>query len=313
MKSLIRLAFLLVFVLSSSIHVLAVQADSVSDFSCADVTEIPQSECEALVALYNSTNGPGWTNSTNWLVSNTPGNWYGVTITSGHVTDVVLSINNLLGNIPPEVGNLTSLQNLSLWSNQLSGSLPPELGDLTGLIYLLLDSNQLSGSIPPELGNLNLLSFLMLSGNQLSGSIPSELGNILMLQDLDLSNNQLTGSIPPELGNYNNMNYLFLNDNQLSGSIPAELGNLTFLRLLWLQGNRLEGDIPSTFVDLVHLYDPYQYNTQDGLDLDYNLLNIPPGYPDPGDPLQVFLSQKDPDWHLRQTILQSIFLPVIHR
>jgi hypothetical protein len=28
-----------------------------SDFSCADVTEIPQIECEALVAFYNSTGG----------------------------------------------------------------------------------------------------------------------------------------------------------------------------------------------------------------------------------------------------------------
>ena len=31
-------------------------------FSCDSVTEIPKAECEALVALYNSTNGPGWTN-----------------------------------------------------------------------------------------------------------------------------------------------------------------------------------------------------------------------------------------------------------
>ena len=28
---------------------------------CSSVTEIPQSECEALVALYNSTGGASWT------------------------------------------------------------------------------------------------------------------------------------------------------------------------------------------------------------------------------------------------------------
>ena len=32
--------------------------------SCADVTEIPQSECEALVALYNSTDGDNWYTNT---------------------------------------------------------------------------------------------------------------------------------------------------------------------------------------------------------------------------------------------------------
>jgi hypothetical protein len=36
-------------------------------FSCASVTEIPEAECEALVALYISTNGPGWSNNSGWL------------------------------------------------------------------------------------------------------------------------------------------------------------------------------------------------------------------------------------------------------
>lgn len=49
--------------------------------TCADVTEIPQAECEALVQLYNSTDGPNWTNNTDWLQTNTPCNWYGVACT----------------------------------------------------------------------------------------------------------------------------------------------------------------------------------------------------------------------------------------
>jgi hypothetical protein len=40
--------------------------------NCADVTEIPQSECEALVALYTSTNGTEWTNNTGWNTTSTP-------------------------------------------------------------------------------------------------------------------------------------------------------------------------------------------------------------------------------------------------
>ena len=47
------------------------------------------------------------------------------------------------------------------------------------------------------------------------------------------------------------------------------------------------------------VYDGYYYFTY-GLDLSYNRLNVPPGYPAPGDPLQSFLHVKDPDWQLYQ-------------
>ena len=48
-------------------------------FDCGTVTEIPQAECQALVALYDSTGGAGWLHRDGWLVSNTPCSWYGVT------------------------------------------------------------------------------------------------------------------------------------------------------------------------------------------------------------------------------------------
>jgi hypothetical protein len=147
----------------------------------------------------------------------------------------------------------------------------------------------------------------------LSGFIPLELGNLTNLTILELYGNELNGTIPPELGNLTHLTIMYLLVNHLSGSIPAELGNLTSLQILWLQNNHLEGDVPSTFIQLVNLYDAGQYYGHDGLDLDYNALNVPAGYPDPGDPLQVFLFQKDPDWHLRQTIVQYFFLPAVQR
>jgi hypothetical protein len=95
--------------------------------TCASVTEIPVSECNALVALYNNTNGAGWYNHTNWLVTDTPSNWHGVTVTGGTVTVLGLTANGLNGSLPPELGNLTNLQYLILDANQISGSLPPQL------------------------------------------------------------------------------------------------------------------------------------------------------------------------------------------
>jgi hypothetical protein len=36
------------------------------DYSTASNVNVPVAECEALLDLYDSTNGPAWTNNTNW-------------------------------------------------------------------------------------------------------------------------------------------------------------------------------------------------------------------------------------------------------
>jgi hypothetical protein len=61
-------------------------------FDCSTVGEMPSVECQALVALYEGTNGPGWMNHGGWLTTSTPCGWYGLTCDAGHVTglDLVL-------------------------------------------------------------------------------------------------------------------------------------------------------------------------------------------------------------------------------
>lgn len=54
--------------------------EQVQDFNCGMVTDVPRFECEALVALYGSTNGEDWTDHSNWLQSTTVSNWYGIYI-----------------------------------------------------------------------------------------------------------------------------------------------------------------------------------------------------------------------------------------
>jgi Leucine-rich repeat (LRR) protein len=102
----------------------------------------------------------------------------------------------LSGEIPSELGNLTSLDGLNLGENQLTGEIPPELGRLTNLSGLDLHENRLSGEIPSELGSLGNLKGLYLHGNRLSGEIPSDsyrrswptllLGNLTSLDGLNL-------------------------------------------------------------------------------------------------------------------------------
>ena len=166
---------------------------------------LPQSEREALVALYNATGGPNWTNNTNWLSDNDISTWHGVRVSDGKVTHLDLSQNNLTGMIPAELGNLTNLKSLVLVGNQLSGEIPTELGNLTNLENLNLSFNQLSGALPASLGNLSSLKQLWIVNNQLSGALPTELGNLTNLEVLILYNNQLSGALPQSLTNLTNL------------------------------------------------------------------------------------------------------------
>ena len=282
---------------------------------------------EALVALYNATDGANWTNNTNWLSNEALSEWFGVsTDVNGRVTRLYLHLNGLNGEIPVELGGLASLQELFLfrqwvercdpgragesdqllsprnwssltgndverrdpdragesdqplgtvlWGNELSGEIPTELGNLTSLALsrnmlsgeipvelgnltslqeLYLWGNELSGEIPVELGNLTSLYFLALSQNMLSGEIPVELGNLTSLQELSLWGNELSGEIPTELGSLTSLWFLYLAQNMLSGEIPAELGNLTNLQILSLWGNELSGAIPAVLGNLTSL------------------------------------------------------------
>ena len=156
---------------------------------------------EALEALYNATNGPQWTNSTNWLTDEALSEWYGVTTDSdGRVTNLALPFNGLQGSIPAELGNLTNLTSLVLSPNALVGHIPSELGKLTNLSSLVLSDNMLTGQIPGELGNLTNLTHLLLHRNELSGAVPAALGNLTNLNELGLSfNYDLSGPLPEGL------------------------------------------------------------------------------------------------------------------
>ena len=211
------------------------------------------SDRDALVALYNATDGPNWTKSDNWGTNAPLGDWYGVTTdASERVVGLDLEDNNLVGPIPPELGDLSKLETLIL-ADSLTGQIPPELGDLASLETLVIVGIGLTGPIPSELGRLANLQALALAGPGLTGSIPPELGGLTSLNHLTIVGTGLTGSIPSELGNLASLTELVLNGNALSGPLPRGLGNLASLEALDVSHNDLVGNIPSEFGDLAKL------------------------------------------------------------
>jgi Leucine-rich repeat (LRR) protein len=207
----------------------------------------------ALVALYNATNGTNWSDKTNWLSSKPINTWYGVFIKDNRVAALSFYNNNLNGTIPPQIGNLTKLENIYFRGNNLSGAIPPQIGNLANLIILDLDDNKLTGTIPPEIGNLTNLETLWLYFNQLSGVIPPEIGNLTKLKYLILQTNQISGTIPKQIGNLSNLEELNFGYNKLEGIIPKELGNLAMLKILSLFDNKLSGELPSELGQLGNL------------------------------------------------------------
>jgi Leucine-rich repeat (LRR) protein len=225
----------------------AVTNSQVPRLTLYSIQNVNTQDSLSLIDLYNSTNGPGWVNNTNWATTAPVATWYGVTPRLGRVTQLNLQGNNLSGPIPTSIGNLTSVNILNFYINQLSGSIPTTVDNLQLLTNLKLNSNRLTGSIPASFGNLPNLNFLYLSGNLLSGSIPSSLGNMTNLSWLELEGNQLSGSIPQELGNLKNISFIDLGKNQLSDTIPSSIGNCTALFEFDANNNQLTGHIPAAF------------------------------------------------------------------
>jgi Carboxypeptidase regulatory-like domain/FG-GAP-like repeat/Leucine rich repeat/Leucine Rich Repeat len=197
-----------------------------------------QEDSLALVALYTQCNGPNWTNNENWLVGPVR-NWSHISVEDGRVTVILLGNNNLTGELPLELGDLTFLSRLKLYNNQLSGSLIFVIENLTKLTSLQLGDNNFTGEIPSEIGNLTELTSFNLSDNDLTGAIPSEIGSLTNLESLDLSSNQFSGEVPSEFGNLQKLSFVDLSNNEFSGAMPIELCNLIDLEHLNIENNEI--------------------------------------------------------------------------
>eukprot|EP01018_Ginkgo_biloba_P027490 Gb_23094 [translate_table: standard] len=192
----------------------------------------------------------------------------------GHLSNKLslLSMQNnyVGGNMPPQIGNLTSLTYLGLYGNFFRGSIPPKFKQLSKLETLTLGSNSLEGKIPKEIGQMQSIGYLSLSHNLLSGrihdslchpqqlrrlylhhnqfagNIPAGLGKCKNLELLDLSHNRFNGSIPPEVAGLPNLQfYSNLSWNSLQGPLPLEVSKMTMVQAIDISGNRLTGEVPA--------------------------------------------------------------------
>ena len=89
----------------------------------------------ALISLYNATGGDYWSVKSGWKDAPTLADgfnndpfaeplWFGVTCQGNSVTQLNMYNNQLTGEIPSELSNLSNLEHLYLHDNHLTGKIP---------------------------------------------------------------------------------------------------------------------------------------------------------------------------------------------
>ncbi|BFI32657.1 hypothetical protein MPTK2_4g07960 [Marchantia polymorpha subsp. ruderalis] len=101
------------------------------------------------------------------------------------------------------IGNCSQLETHQLSSNQLTGQTPSELGDLSRSRILYLQDNTFTG--PSSLGRSSFLEELSLRTNDLKGHILSALGDLRRIRIMYRWRSLLNGSPPESLDNFSKL------------------------------------------------------------------------------------------------------------
>jgi Leucine-rich repeat (LRR) protein len=185
---------------------------------------IQQSQKEALIAFYNSTDGDHWTNipeEKKWKQEGQSGhearNWEGITIDeNGKVVQIDLQDKGLRGTVPEEISALSSLRVLDLSHNMLQGEVPIHLARLDNLEELYLNNNEFEGYMDLEFSVMPNIRVMALQHNDLV-SIP------------DFSFNDYVDPAQVHLHAENNRLEFYYIENNLNGDGSDLLGAFTYM------------------------------------------------------------------------------------
>ncbi|XP_072972863.1 uncharacterized protein [Typha angustifolia] len=198
-----------------------------------------------------------------------------------NMEEIILSSNNLQGNLSNWLEEMPNLKHLDLNNNFLVGPVSLEIGSLQNLNFLDLSSNFLHGVISEaHFANLTKLNQLQLSSNSLIISVdrswnpPFQLISLALgsgrvgpqfpawlrwqrqINEVDLYNTSITSTLPHWLWSLpisplpslpDGLSFLDLSNNFISGPLPKLL--LTSITYLSLSNNSISGSIPSSICE----------------------------------------------------------------
>lgn len=197
----------------------------------------------ALATFFYATSGTRWISSVGWLNGELDEcNWEFLRCTNQQIAEIDTGLqgNNLIGSIPSEIKELTSLVYLSLPSNRLT-EIHPDFVHLPNLDSLDLHSNAFEGMFPSIIYQMTSLRLLDLGSNKFTGSLPSQLALMTNLARLSLGINSFSGTLTNELTSLNELVGLDLSVNRLAGDFHGVISGLTSLMFLTMENNQFTG------------------------------------------------------------------------
>ena len=214
-------------------------------YTCRDITEVSQSECDALQALYTA--GFGQT----WFQTDNPCEWGGVQGCVGQVCLAVLGAEKTCGpfkitslrlfdaqvtRVPKEISGLLQLEELAfnnVATYEANGL--HAIGALPTLSELSFEHNSIR-QLPESLGKLQALKVLTIRQNPTFTALPASIGQISNLERLVIQENESLQSVPASIGNLHSLDRLVISRNQSLKSVPGSLHRESFpvARQYWI-------------------------------------------------------------------------------
>ena len=131
--------------------------------------------------------------------------------------------------------------------NQLSGEIPQSLSEISRLDSIDLHSNKLVGNPFPTFRSLIGVKYLHIQLNNFSGEVPAYISEMTKLSNLNIGGNRFSGELPESMGRLMNLAYFYAWSNELSGELPRLFAQLPNLKIVSIADNSFEGDIPTEF------------------------------------------------------------------
>ncbi|KAL8535748.1 hypothetical protein ACS0TY_011402 [Phlomoides rotata] len=170
--------------------------------------------------------------------------WFPSTMDLPSITAIDVSENSIMGPVPVAIcSNSTKLAVMNLGDNRFTGNLPPGLGNCSSIEELDLSSNNIYGVFPEDLFQLMSLKKLRVQENSLFGELNGLIGNLSNLLHIDISSNEFSGNLPDVFDRFVKLRYFSAQSNRFTGTIPISLASSSTITSLSLRNNSFVGTI----------------------------------------------------------------------